>query len=72
MLSNRISDAIKVQDRKAGDTNLLPGSMYSINEVNKANAEIDPEEASQLYERQLLWYLRLPCFKLIPIAAFGN
>jgi len=45
----------KYKIEKAGDTNLLPGSMYSINEINKANAEIDPEEGEPAtYERQLL------------------
>ena len=45
----------KYKIEKAGDTNLLPGSMYSINEINKANAEIDTEEGEPAtYERQLL------------------
>lgn len=45
----------KYKIEKAGDTNLLPGSMYSINEINKANAAIDPENSEPAtYERQLL------------------
>ena len=45
----------KYKIEKAGDTRLLPGSMYSINEINSANAEIDPEEGEPAtYERQLL------------------